>query len=298
MNPLIPAAIAAFIMLLGLLTICREKRGKTDKPKTQPNDQGYTSESHKEDGTGTQPHRPPTEANKITASEERKEFRECVQIYIQILALCGLAIYCFFTYGLWTESQKQTVNSARAWLGYQQVKDSNLPIAIDRVEVVPKLAVAARYTIENFGKGPAIKVVSAFRVETSNDPAMIKKIAAFICNASVHFSTGTMPISTGLYNPGPMGFTLFPKQTYSDSAGWNGDAVPDLKWLYVMGCVAYLDQFKSWHWTRYCLVIGDGKNPISDTSPRNLYTLYNDTDETGQEDENEERNAAGPRLTP
>jgi hypothetical protein len=50
-----------------------------------------------------------------------------------------------------------------------------------------------------------------------------------------------------------------------------------------MGCVAYLDQFKTWHWTRYCIVIGDGKKPITDASPKRLYTLFNDTDETGEQ---------------
>jgi hypothetical protein len=55
-----------------------------------------------------------------------------------------------------------------------------------------------------------------------------------------------------------------------------------LKWLMISGCVAYLDQFKGWHWTRFFVLIGDGKNPLSNASPQKLYTLFNDTDETAE----------------
>ena len=54
-----------------------------------------------------------------------------------------------------------------------------------------------------------------------------------------------------------------------------------------MGCVACVDQFKISHWTRFAVLIGDGKNPISNTSPQKLYTLYNDSDETGEKDLNQ-----------
>jgi hypothetical protein len=60
--------------------------------------------------------------------------------------------------------------------------------------------------------------------------------------------------------------------------------MPDLKWLYITGCVSYLDQFKTWHWTRFSVLVGDGTNQISDASPKKLYTLFNDTDETGARD--------------
>jgi hypothetical protein len=60
--------------------------------------------------------------------------------------------------------------------------------------------------------------------------------------------------------------------------------------MYLMGCVAYVDQFKNSHWTRFAVLIGDGKNPISNTSPQKLYTLYNDTDETVERDEKQKLN--------
>jgi hypothetical protein len=185
------------------------------------------------------------------------------------LAFIVAAIYAFVSYRQWTEMQKQPVNASRAWLGYQQVKDSNLPIIVDHVAISPRLTVEAHYTIENFGSGPAVKVSSIFWVETGKDLAMLKRTAAFICTSSVKFATGTVPVSPAVYN--------------AHSETWGGDAMPSLQWMYVMGCVAYLDQFKTWHWTRYCIVIGDGKKPITDASPKRLYTLFNDTDETGEQ---------------
>jgi len=71
--------------------------------------------------------------------------------------------------------------------------------------------------------------------------------------------------------------------TYNNSFDWRGQAEPDDKWAYVMGCVAYLDQFNDSHWTRFIVVIGDGNHPLDDSSPRRLYTLFNDTDETVRE---------------
>jgi hypothetical protein len=85
-------------------------------------------------------------------------------------------------------------------------------------------------------------------------------------------------------NPGPLGYVLFPMQTYSNLEAWRGDAQPSLKWLYLMGCAAYTDQFKAWHWTRACVLVGDGTNPVSNSSPRKMCSLYNDTDETGDKD--------------
>jgi hypothetical protein len=67
---------------------------------------------------------------------------------------------------------------------------------------------------------------------------------------------------------------------------WQGQAEPDDKWAYVIGCVAYLDQFNHSHWTRLMVLIGDGNHSLTDASPRQLYSLFNDTDETVREQMN------------
>lgn len=197
------------------------------------------------------------------------------------VAAIAAAFAAYYSYGQLKEMQRQSANAARSWIGYQLDAQTGLPFIIDDVEVSPRLSVSARYTIENFGNGPAIKVTPSYFVVTDLNKTIQDREADFICEASKKFSTGTVPVGPGVPNPGPLGYVLFPKQTYSRSEPWGGDALPSQKWLYVIGCAAYMDQFKAWHWTRACVVVGDGKDPIRNSSPRHMCTLYNDTDETG-----------------
>lgn len=193
-----------------------------------------------------------------------------------IVALVGVTVGI----GAVLAARRATIESSRAWLGYRQRAGSNLPIVVDRVEILPKLHVQAHYTIENLGRGPAIKVIPTGWVETDSSLKTLAATANFICESSRDFTTGTVPHERGVFNPGPMGSVLFPGQTYDDVIDWQGDAMPALKWIMISGCVSYIDQFNRWHWTRFFVSVGDGKNPISNASPQKLYTLYNDTDET------------------
>jgi hypothetical protein len=221
---------------------------------------------------------PVIEEDTIKTYDERRQWATLI---IESIGLIGLIVYAVFTGGMWQEMQEQTVDSARAWIGYQQIPGSNLPVAIDGLALTPKFAIVGHYTIENFGNGPAIKVMPAHWVETTHTSLRELAVdAEDVCDFGKQFATGATPEQGGEESPGPMGFVLFPKQTYVKPFFWSGDATPNLKWLYVMGCVAYLDQFKKPHWTRFVVIIGDGKTPVSIASPRRLYTLYNDTDET------------------
>jgi hypothetical protein len=220
------------------------------------------------------------------AAEQQRQYH--VQVWIARgtwAAFLAASIYAGISLFQWREMQKQTVNSARAWLGYQQIGDSDLPVIVDRLEMVPRLNVEAHYRIENFGSGPAIKVTPTFWVATDTNLKMVRRTGAFLCSSAAHFATGTVPTAPSVETPGPMGSILFPKQIYNNSQTWSADAMPSLRWMLVMGCVAYLDQFKAPHWTRFAVLIGDGINPISSSSPRKLYTLFNDTDESSENDE-------------
>jgi hypothetical protein len=202
------------------------------------------------------------------------------------VAAIAAAFAAYYSYGQLKEMQKQSANAVRSWIGYQLDAQTGLPFTIDDVEVSPRLFVTAHYTIENFGNGPAIKVIPTYFVVTATNKTSEDRTADFVCDASRRASTGTAPLAPGLYNPGPLGYTLFPKQTFSSQEQWQGPARPSLTWLYVMGCTAYLDQFKAWHWTRACLLVGDGNSPVSNSSPRRMCTLYNDTDETDRKPSN------------
>lgn len=292
---LIGAAAVAFIAISVLL--CRPRRTQSSQRfNTQANasTDAQSPHSNAPEAPVPEPQSPQSTNHQQWTAEQRKDCRECVTVCIEGAALLGLSIYACFTYGLWTEAHKQTVDSARAWIGYQQIPNSNSPVAIDRLEISPKLDVEWHDTIENFGNGPAIKVISQGWVATEGGLRDIAGYAAFICDAATKFATGTVAIEPPAQNPGRMGFVLFPHQTYTDdsfspsrsgsplASAWSGAAQPNLKGMFIMGCVAYLDQFRTPHWTRFVVQIGNGKDPVSIASPQQLYSLFNDTDETDE----------------
>jgi hypothetical protein len=209
---------------------------------------------------------------------------ETFALLFAAVAAIAAAFAAYYSYGQLKEMQRQSANAARSWIGYQLDGQTGLPFTIDDVEVSPRLSVTAHYTIENFGNGPAIKVIPSYFVVTDLNKTIEDREADFICESSKKFSTGAVPTGPGASNPGPLGYVLFPKQTYSREESWGGDAQPSLTWLYIMGCAAYMDQFKAWHWTRACVLVGDGNSPVGNSSPRKMCTLYNDTDETGDHD--------------
>lgn len=289
--------VGLLAILFGLgLAYCRKKNSSAIKAKYGPAQESGESRNNAHNAAietrGSQSD--PSKGDKETAKEKRNEFRECLKIYLEVVGLIGLLFYAGLTALLWKEAHQQTIDSARAWVGYQQTGNSNLPVVMDKLEIVPKLDIEWHYTIENFGDGPAIKVMPEGWVTPGT--GHLKDIASdaeFVCDTATKFATGTVPLGPRVHNPGPMGFVLFPHQTYTDdtfspsrsnsplTSAWTGAALPNLKWIFIMGCVAYVDQFKAPHWTRFVVQIGNGRDPVSLASPMQLYSLFNDTDETG-----------------
>jgi hypothetical protein len=201
------------------------------------------------------------------------------------LAFFAAAIYVGINVKIWQEMQKQTriqrktaINAERAWVGL------DAPVKIDALEIVPRLKVESHYSIRNFGHGPALKVVQTgwFWI----DPKTLDSLAKGACESSVHFATGTVPLGPGLTNPGPMGYTLFPNQPHDESIGtpsdpWQGDAQPDLKHFWFIGCTAYVDQFKITRWTRFCMEPDIyARHPMNKDIPLKFCALYNDTSDS------------------
>jgi hypothetical protein len=126
------------------------------------------------------------------------------------------------------------------------------------------------------------------------DPRKLDETAAYVCNSARYATTG-IPYE-GLHvfvKQGPTGYTLLPKQTHPDEFG-SADAIiegeppighslrPIGKWLRIFGCVAYFDQFKTLHWTRFCVI---SVTDLNSAEPRQkLCPNYNDTDETDEKD--------------
>jgi hypothetical protein len=199
---------------------------------------------------------------------------------LNLATFVALAYYACITRRMWIEMQGQTriqreaaINSERAWVG------SDGPIAIDVLETMPQLKVESHYSIKNFGHGPAFKVFPYGMFW--DDPKLYENVARNACTGPIEFATGTLPVGPQVRNPGPLGYTLFTNQTHAETMGspsdpWQGAGAPDLKHFWFIGCIAYLDQFKSVHWTRFCMEPNFSPQDFNKGTPLQFCALYND----------------------
>jgi len=144
---------------------------------------------------------------------------------------------------------------------------------------MPQLKVESHYSVKNFGHGPAFKVFAYGRFWSI--PNLYENVAKTACNGPIEFATGTVPTVPRIRNPGPMGYTLFTNQTHPETMGsprdpWQGAGEPNLKHFWFIGCIAYLDQFKTVHWTRFCMEPNFSPQDFNKDTPLQFCALYND----------------------
>jgi hypothetical protein len=186
-------------------------------------------------------------------------------------------VYASITSHMWKEMQTQTriqrdaaINSERAWVGLDG------PVKTDALQATPTFAIGGHYNVRNFGHGPALKVFPYAIPVWDTEKVDYMNVAKTACAGPIGFATGTLP---GQPNPGPMGYMLFPDQLHPEAVGqgiWQGAGVPPIKHFWFIGCIAYIDQFKALHWTRFCVEPPyTVRNPSKDT-PLQFCALYND----------------------
>jgi hypothetical protein len=166
-----------------------------------------------------------------------------------------------------------SINSERAWVGL------DVPVTVDAIEVRPtRMRIKGHYSIKNFGHGPALKVVQTGDFVTPGTSMEFQaREADFYCDSSVRFATGTLP-TVGIKQPGPFGHTLFPGQGHDETIDFQGPPETATHLRFV-GCVAYLDQFETVHWTRFCMERRAGDpTPLDRLTHLDFCAMYNDTD--------------------
>jgi hypothetical protein len=218
--------------------------------------------------------------------------RDWVTIVLEGLGLTVLIVYtiatikyAYITHDMWIEMQKQTgvqrdtsINQERAWVGL------DVPITLDAIDISPKGGeILGHYTIKNFGQGPALKVVQ-FGNFVDLDMAVDaqKREADSYCKGAVDFTNGTVPVGGEMKQPPPFGYTLFPGQQHTELIQFGGKiGESTAKFLRFIGCVAYIDQFKHTHWTRFCMERKPGSppTPAGKIPKLDFCAMYNDTDE-------------------
>lgn len=166
-----------------------------------------------------------------------------------------------------------SINSERAWVGL------DVPVTVDAIEIQStRMRIKGHYSLKNFGHGPALKVMQAGDFVTlGTNMDFQQREADFYCDSSVKFATGTVP-TVRMKNPGPFGHTLFPGQGHEEIIDFQGPSETATHLRFV-GCVAYLDQFNTVHWTRFCMErrLGD-PTPADRVTQLDFCAMYNDTD--------------------
>jgi hypothetical protein len=234
--------------------------------------------------------------NKSEGNRSANEIRQCnIQnsnrwaAWITTLATTGAVIaatwYGCTTRRMWQEMQEQTriqrntaINQQRAWVGL------DVPITLDAIGYSPTaINIAGHYTIENFGHGPALKVIQFGNcVDLDATMEVQQQEAKSYCDAAVNFTNGTVPVGGELKQPPPFGYTLFPGQSHTEPIQFTGKLPSKMAtFMRFIGCVAYLDQFKITHWTRFCMERKPGTpaTPAGKVPKLDFCAMYNDTDE-------------------
>lgn len=212
---------------------------------------------------------------------------EAFGLAVLIVYTIATIVYACITRNMWKETQEQTriqreagINTERAWIGLDG------SVIIDAlVYQPPRLRAIAHYRIKNFGHGPAFKIQPIGWLET--DYKMLGPSLNGWCKSAIAFSTGTVPMGPGLPQPAPRGYMLFPDQEHVEwigepNAPFGTDSLPEMKKFWLIGCIAYFDQFKQLHWTRFCQTTSDfgPAPPMNKDVPLHACSLYNDTDDS------------------
>jgi hypothetical protein len=218
--------------------------------------------------------------------------------FVAFAALIAAIASACFSYRAFREAQNQAKaaqdanriarealhRSQRAWVGL----DGQL--TVDVFDTTPRLRVESHYKIKNLGNSPAINVITTGWFES--DPKNWALTAKFTCDSAKGFATGSVPQGTEFKGPGPMGYVLLPNQTHDAAIGsasepWQGPGIPDLKHFAFIGCVAYVDQFGDVHWSRFCIGPDPSiKQPVTKEVKLEFCSLYNDTDDNEQKNDN------------
>jgi hypothetical protein len=205
-------------------------------------------------------------------NRERSKFTD-IALVILTLIIAGAALWSAFIFqGQLDVARDVAVASERAWIGL------DVPVTLE--VIAPhgaRVSIKGRYSVKNFGRGPATKVMSQFGnfVDPTNR-TIADATANSSCDGPVKFTTGTVPVAGDLKQPPPFGYMLFPNQWHNEVIDYQGP-VETVRFLRFVGCVAYLDQFRAVHWTRFCMERKPGdQTPIPALT---FCALYNDTDQ-------------------
>lgn len=219
-----------------------------------------------------------------------------LSIILSGIGLVVLIAYTIFT-GYMYEATKESADAAkrvgeisvqqleasqRAWVGLDG------PVISDFVQPSPFFALGGHYTVKNFGTTPAIKVMALAEPVWDSEKVDYMNVGRTACEGPIEFVTNSIPHGPSVHSPGPMGYVLFPNQAHAEQVGggvWTGAPIRAIKHFWFIGCIAYLDQFNTVHWTRFCVEPSVfAPQPLTAKTPLQFCSLFNDTDNNKERD--------------
>jgi hypothetical protein len=232
---------------------------KTDQRSTKPDEPSPPSHPSKS--------QPPCEEKKITCNIKRDSIDK-VTLALEGFGLFVLLVYAIATIAIWratNDSAKAGIRSAnatrdamkadqRAWVG----ADSPPQVLVRSLEH-GKFRASIALVTRNFGKGPALKVMTDQRIVTSGH---LDENVQSSCDLIFPF-VGLKPSRQVVLSDEnafrrQWGHVIFPNQTLSNVAEYGDDSLDLIgKEAYVIGCIVYRDQFSDPHWTKFCYNTGD-----------------------------------------
>jgi len=177
-----------------------------------------------------------------------------------VRAVIAASIYAGISYKMWGEMQQQTciqkdaaMNAERAWVGLvgnPQVEVSSLK--------EKRFTAQITFALKNFGKGPAFNVSSLSNFATHGH---VSDIIATTCNF-IFPGVGLKP-TRPVYPSGEIyklqrGQILYPDQPpFAFGTDTSGESSTVLgQEVFVVGCIAYKDQFSNPHWAKFSFSTG------------------------------------------
>lgn len=188
-------------------------------------------------------------------------------------AFCAAILYASIAALQWREAHKTMVTANRAWIGVSR------PIEITKIQPGtntenPKVTYVV--TLKNYGTSVGLRVWITTRVVTN--PIGLKTAAHDSCREALSGSNGIMATAGDPHAEHTIGDVMFPTDEYG--RWFSDESLSPTKQFFIVGCVAYKDQFGQQRHTQFCNWYRGGDDITKPTPPIFLYSFFgwNDAD--------------------
>lgn len=207
----------------------------------------------------------------ITCTQEKDWWSEYKPL-LEIVGIILLAVYTGYTIKMYWANQDaadaarsaaDTAASAlvvanRPWVGVEKVTISDPPTFEDTPGGLRATVKIVTVSVRNFGPSPALNVsvdAAPFDGTEQDTEAQFKRESALHCDRADDMNR---EIGTGI---GSAGQIVFPQSPATFRLGSNGPAKERGRFVELIGCITYMDQFGApvRHHTRFCFA-GDWNN--------------------------------------